>query len=360
MRMDLLGWLVLAGVTATSAGLLRRWPLLGLAVLLAGSPTLGLVPGPSREVLFLPVLLTGLEVCFIAATQRPLISIAAAAMPIGLAATQRELVFGNDSPAVLTAFVAVTVIAWLAGHSIRQGHVNAERLRAQAQAQQATNERLRLARELHDMVAHSIGVIAIQAGAGRRVIDSQPAEARNALDAIEATSRETLAGLRRMLTTLRQAGPAGDPVPSPLEPAPGLADLGRLTATTQDAGVRVEVRWRGQRRPLPAEVDLSAFRIIQEALTNVVRHADASHCQVAIDQQDEELSIEVTDDGRGGADAGAAAGYGITGMRERASLLGGQFAAGPRPAGGFRVVAALPVPAAVLPVPAAPAVSAAR
>jgi signal transduction histidine kinase len=192
MRMDLLGWLVLAALTAASAGLLRRRPLAGLALILASVPVEGTLPGPAREIMFLPILLTGFAVCFIAATHTPRVSAAAAAMPLGLAAAQRALAFGNDSPAVLLAVVAVTVIAWLAGHSIRQGHINAERLRAQA----ATNERLRIARELHDMVAHSIGVIAIQAGAGRRVIDSQPAEARNALDAIEATSRETLAGLR--------------------------------------------------------------------------------------------------------------------------------------------------------------------
>jgi signal transduction histidine kinase len=347
MRMDLLGWLVLAALTAASAGLLRRRPLAGLALILASAPVEGTLPGPAREIMFLPILLIGLAVCFIAATHTPRVSTAAAAMPLGLAAAQRALSFGNDSPAVLLAVVAVTVIAWLAGHSIRQGHINAERLRAQA----ATNERLRLARELHDMVAHSIGVIAIQAGAGRRVIDSQPAEARNALDAIEATSRETLAGLRRMLTGLRQAGPADEPVPSPLDPAPGLADLGRLAAATQDAGVRVDLRWHGQPRPLPADIDRSAFRIIQEAVTNVVRHAGTGHCQVSIDQQDQELSIEVTDDGRGGTHTGT--GYGITGMRERASLLGGQLTAGPRPGGGFRV-------AARLPVPATPAISADR
>ena len=112
------------------------------------------------------------------------------------------------------------------------------------------------------------------------------------------------------------------------------------------AGVRVEVRWRGQRRPLPADIDQSAFRIIQEAVTNVVRHAGTGHCQVIIDQQDDQVAIEVTDDGRGGAAEGA--GYGITGMRERAGLLHGQLSAGPRPEGGFRVAARLP-----LPVPAA-------
>jgi signal transduction histidine kinase len=341
MRMDLLGWLVLAAFAAASASLLRRWPLAGLALILASSLVEELLPGPSREIMFLPVLLTGLAVCFIAATHRPAISAMAAAMPLGLAAAQWFVEFGNDSPAVLLGVVAVTVIAWLAGHSIRQGHVNAERLRVQA----ATNERLRIARELHDMVAHSIGVIAIQAGAGRRVIASQPDEARNALDAIEATSRETLAGLRRMLTALRQAGLADDPVPSPLDPAPGLAAVGRLAAATGDAGVRVDVRWQGQRRPLPAEIDHSAFRIIQESVTNVVRHAGTGHCQVSIDQRDRELSIEVIDDGRAGVGTRTGTGYGITGMRERASLLGGQLTAGPRPGGGFRVAARLPVPA---------------
>jgi signal transduction histidine kinase len=107
--------------------------------------------------------------------------------------------------------------------------------------------------------------------------------------------------------------------------------------------VRVEVDWRGSRAPLPADIDLSAFRIIQEAVTNVVRHAGTDRCQVGIDQQDGQLSIEVTDSGRGGS--AAETGYGITGMRERAALLGGDFSAGPRPGGGFRVTARLPVPA---------------
>jgi signal transduction histidine kinase len=191
-----------------------------------------------------------------------------------------------------------------------------------------------------------MGVIAIQAGAGRRVIATQPAEAHNALATIEAISREALAGLRSTLGAPRPAGPGPGPAPAPLDPAPGLDGLGQLAATAMSAGVRVEVRWRGDRRPLPADVDLSAFRIIQEAVTNVVRHAGTGYCQVIIDQRDDEVAIEVTDDGRGGAGDGA--GYGIAGMRERADLVGGQLSAGPRPEGGFRVAARLP-----LPVPAA-------
>jgi signal transduction histidine kinase len=145
-------------------------------------------------------------------------------------------------------------------------------------------ERLRIARELHDMVAHSIGIIAIQAGAGRRVFDARPAEARDALAAIEATSREALSGLRRMVTGLRRADPGPGPGQAPLGPAPGLADLDRLAAMTLDAGVQVDVDWRGSQEPLPADIDLSAFRIIQEAVTNVVRHARTDQCRVSIGQ----------------------------------------------------------------------------
>jgi signal transduction histidine kinase len=204
-------------------------------------------------------------------------------------------------------------------------------------------ERLRIARELHDIVAHSIGIIAIQAGAGRRVFDARPAEARDALAAIEATSRETLSGLRRMVTGLRLAEPGPGPGQARMDPAPGLTGIERLAAMTLEAGVKIDVDWRGRQEPLPADIDLSAFRIIQEAVTNVVRHAGTDQCRVSIDQQDGYLSIEVTDSGRGGSVAGT--GYGIAGMRERAALLGGGFSAGPRPGGGFRVAARLPLPA---------------
>ena len=146
-----------------------------------------------------------------------------------------------------------------------------------------------------------------------------------------------------MVTGLRRADPEPGPGQAPLGPAPGLADIDRLAAMTLDAGVQVEVDWHGSREPLPADIDLSAFRIIQEAVTNVVRHARTAQCRVSIGQQDGQLSIEVTDSGRGGSTAGT--GYGITGMRERAALLGGNFSAGPRPGGGFRVAARLPLPA---------------
>jgi signal transduction histidine kinase len=339
---------VLGCALLASALLLRRRPLTALAVLLGGSVTaMALPPMPTTAALVVLACAAGLEICYIAATRTRRVSVTGAAMA---GVSLLVLLLGPPSPGsprgggnVGPTIAFVTIIAWLIGNSIRQAQAKAELIRAQATAQTAMAERLRIARELHDIVAHSIGIIAIQAGAGRRVFDARPDEARDALTAIEAASRETLSGLRRMMTGLRHADSEPRPGQAPLGPAPGLAGLEQLAATALDAGVQVDVDWRGSREPLPADIDLSAFRIIQEAVTNVVRHARTDRCQVLIGQQDGQLSIEVTDSGRGGGPAGA--GYGITGMRERATLLGGDFSAGPRPGGGFRVAARLPVPA---------------
>ncbi|WP_328463169.1 sensor histidine kinase [Streptomyces sp. NBC_00448] len=174
-------------------------------------------------------------------------------------------------------------------------------------------------------------------------METQPAETRKALDAIEATSRETLSGLRRLLGALRETDTdGGEP---PRDPAPGLADLGGLVTTTHEVGVRVEVRWKGQRRPLAPDIDLSAFRIVQEAVTNVVRHSGTRDCAITLDYRQDALLVEVVDLGCGGRPSTASGGYGIVGMRERVSLLHGEFSAGPRPGGGFRVAARLPLPA---------------
>jgi len=350
------GFPVLACALLAAALLLRRWPLAAVAVTLGGSVAYMLQPRPAIVALVVLALAVGLEICYIAATRTPGVSVTGAAMaaaglviPLLAVPSLRSLrggTVGSAGPPVVTLVVLViTVTAWLIGHSIRQSQVRAELVRAQAAAQTAMAERLRIARELHDIVAHSIGIIAIQAGSGRRVFDARPDEARDALAIIETASRETLSGLRRVVTGLRRAEAEPGSWLAPLGPTPGLADVDRLAATALDAGVRVEVDvdWRGSREPLPADIDLSAFRIIQEAVTNVVRHAGTGQCQVLIDQQDGQLSIEVTDSGRGGGTAGT--GYGITGMRERAALLGGDFSAGPRPGGGFRVAARLPVPA---------------
>jgi signal transduction histidine kinase len=349
---------VLGCALLASALLLRRRPLTALAVLLLGGSAAAMTlksPVPASTLQIAAACAVGLEICYIAATRTRRVSVTGVAMAgagllillleVPSPGVHRDGIVAPTVAPVTVAVPLVTIIAWLIGNSIRQAQAQAELVRAQAAAQTVMAERLRIARELHDIVAHSIGIIAIQAGSGRRVFDARPDEARDALAAIEATSREALSGLRRMLTGLRRADPGPGPGQAPLGPAPGLAGIERLAAMTLEAGVQVDVDWHGSREPLPADIDASAFRIIQEAVTNVVRHAGTGQCQVSIDQRDGQLSIEVTDSGRGGSMTGT--GYGITGMRERAALLGGDFSAGPRPGGGFRVAARLPLPAPV-------------
>ncbi len=296
----------------------------------------------------------------------------------------------HAGPTVLTPVALAGIIAWMTGYSVRQRRLYAVTMQHQAAHSAVAEERLRIARELHDVVAHSMSVIAVQAGYGQYVIDVSPDGAREALGAIQATSRDALDEMRRMLGVLRQqdtgpvtggsgqagtmrAGPmqagyvqagtaqagARPAAAAPLAPAPGLAGLDRLVARTCGAGVRVTVELSGQPRPAPAGVDLSAYRIIQEALTNVVRHAGTGAvCVVNLCYTDADLVIRVTDDGglpAGLGTAGIAAagtGHGIIGMRERVHLCGGTFGAGPLPDGGFEVTAALPVP---LPSSGAPA-----
>jgi signal transduction histidine kinase len=334
--------LVLAG-----SGLLRRRPLAALALLLAAS-ALASFPLGVGEIPLAQFLAIDVALYFIAATRSRRTGIVTVVMALAVLVgylTTRLLFGWSIGTSWELAVGLAAVIAWLVGNSVRQAREYAESLSAQAAARALTDERLRIARELHDMVAHSIGIIALQAGAARRVIDTQPAEARDALGEIETTGRETLSGLRRMLGALRQADAAPAQQAVSVDPGLRLADVDRLAATTTDAGVRVGVRWRGERRTLPPEIDMSAYRIIQEAITNVVRHAGVDSCLVSIDYRDEELSIEILDGGRGSITAGT--GYGLLGMRERVGLLHGEFSAGPRAEGGFRVAARLPVPAGV-------------
>ncbi|MGV9661100.1 sensor histidine kinase [Streptomyces koyangensis] len=329
-------------VTVLPLGLLCRRPLPALALMLLGTYVTATTT-PFWQVVYLLVLSNDLAAGYVVATRTRRVAVTVAVTTLGVqVAFAARLGTGTDGFArTVVVLVLALAAAWATGHSIRARREHAAALRAQTAAQAVAAERLRIARELHDMIAHSIGVIAIQAGVGRRVIDTQPDEARNALATIEDTSRETLSGLRRTLGALRRIEPGPGAEPAPREPVPGLADLDRLTASTKDAGVHVDVRWLGGRRPLPPDIDLAAFRIVQEALTNVVRHANTPDCRVTIGYQDGELTIEVADEGRGGPTSGT--GYGITGMRERVSLLRGQFTAGPRPGGGFRVVARLPL-----------------
>jgi signal transduction histidine kinase len=200
------------------------------------------------------------------------------------------------------------------------------------------DERVRIARELHDVVAHHVSMMGVQAGAARVVLDRDPVKTREALASIEASSRQAVVELHRLLGFLRQAGDPDD-----LAPQPGLGQLHELAASMSGPELTVDVRVEGEERLIGPTVEVSAYRIVQEALTNTLKHAGASHVAVHLRYWPDELEIEVVDDGRGNGDASSVlGGLGLIGMRERAALHGGQLAAGPATGGGFGVRARLP------------------
>ncbi|MFE6906498.1 sensor histidine kinase [Streptomyces erythrochromogenes] len=210
--------------------------------------------------------------------------------------------------------------------------------RAAAAKRRVDEERLRIARELHDVLAHSISVINVQAGVGLALLDSDPEQARSALTVIKEASKEALGEVRQVLDTLRSPGEA------PRTPAPGLDRLPELVEQAAAAGLRVEVTAEGEAPVLPPGVDLAAFRILQEALTNVVRHSGARTARIRLSRRPGLLELCVDDDGPAAGGASDGSGSGLVGMRERAAALGGAVEAGPRPDGGFRVTATLPLP----------------
>jgi signal transduction histidine kinase len=402
----------------------RRAPVRALAIVLAGCVVLLVLGASLTSGPFLPLCLV---LYVVATTCRRNVALAGLAAALALLVLQGLLFrFTGFGPGDSVGGALFLIIVWTVGYAVQQRRTYLAHLRDRATSDAVTRERLRIARELHDVVAHSMTVVTVQAGFGEYVFDSQPAEARAALGAIQAVSREALGEMQRMLCVLRQqeadtapgdpADPAAPPAASaagvaglaglaetagvaengpargrrprpdvPLAPAPGLASLGRLVQRTAGAGVTVTVDRTGTVRPLPAGLDLSAYRIVQEALTNVVKHSGADRCQVRLDYGPADLLIEVTDHGAAtpatvGTAAGAAgmngspigtglastelastgfastgfastgfastgqrAGHGIVGMRERVSLCGGQFSAAPRPGGGFVVRARLPL-----------------
>ncbi|BCJ38242.1 hypothetical protein Athai_57450 [Actinocatenispora thailandica] len=304
-----------AGTVAVAAALLRRYPLAGLTVLLAGAvAAAGVIAGrlsmpgsmqadPMR-VGFAEMIPAYLALCYVSSTRSRRTALLALGLSLLVPAGYDVPVLVRAADLSLWAYQApvlyVAVFGWLVGQSIRKSRQLASASRAQTAERAMTAERLRLARELHDMVAHSVGIIAIQAGVGNRVIHTQPDAAQEALRVIETSSREALSGLRRTLVALRRADPTGP------EPAgtPGLADLDRLVASAAEAGIEVSVRRTGTVRPVPAEVDLAGYRIVQESLTNVIRHSTARHCRVEVGYRPAELVIEIVDDGRARGAAG--------------------------------------------------------
>jgi signal transduction histidine kinase len=205
-----------------------------------------------------------------------------------------------------------------------------------------SEERLRIARELHDVVTHTMSVVAVHAGTGRMVADDDPAAARTALATIETATRSALVEMRRLLGVLR--GSDGEQ-PDGRAPAPGLGELDALVAEVVRSGVTVEVRVEGDRPDVPAGVDLCAYRIVQEALTNVIKHAGHAKATVVVRYSDDAVTVEVDDEGPGRPgtlSSPSTGGHGLVGMRERVAMYSGDLVAGPRPTSGFRVVARLP------------------
>ncbi len=241
----------------------------------------------------------------------------------------------------VTMLIAILVIGEMS--RIRQEQVRAERARM-AEAERAreeearrrvTEERLRIARELHDLLAHSISVINLQAGVSEHLLDRDPEQARRALGDIRRVSKEVLVELRGALGVLRDVGEG-----EPLAPAPGMDRLPELVRRARSAGIDVDLRLPEESRELPKSIDLAIYRIIQESLTNIIKHAGAARAEVSVRREAGELLVEVRDDGVGGMPG---EGNGLVGMRERAMSLNGSFAAGPVPGGGFMVTARLPL-----------------
>jgi signal transduction histidine kinase len=264
---------------------------------------------------------------------------------VGLVLTE-PLGFGGGELAISSVgYGAVLLLGW-STQSRRMRLDALERQQVEAARRAAAEERVRIAHELHDVVAHSLGVIAVQAGVGAHVLDDDPAAARRALNHISSTSRASLAEVRALLGLLRSDERVA------LAPAPGLGDLHQLVAEISGAGLPVDLDLDAP-SGLPEGLELAAYRIVQESLTNALRHANAGRATVQLRTTAASLHIVVADDGVGRG-AGVGDGHGLVGMRERVAMYGGSLSAGPAPTGGFRVDATVPLaqPRAAGPVPA--------
>jgi signal transduction histidine kinase len=256
----------------------------------------------------------------------------------------------NDPTGGLGNFIFTSIvftIAWTIGFLVsrkfheadeaRERATRAEREREEQARLAVSDERARIARELHDVVGHSVSVMTVQASAARRLLRPQQEKEIEALLVVEKTGREALAEMRRMVGVLRR--PEEAPA---LAPQPSLEQIASLVEHTREAGLPVDLRIEGDPVQLPPGVDLTAYRLVQEALTNTMKHARASSAEVVVRYGDGDVELTISDDGVGGAD-GDSGGHGLVGMRERVSVYGGELEAGPRADGGFRLRARLPI-----------------
>ncbi len=348
---DWLGYVLSVAAALIVAGR-RRWPLAVFAATLALAMLAIALAAPSGAI-SLPVVICVFTLAQV--HERRQAALLALLAGVTLALARGLLQYRGWSDARTAVEPALALAALFLGWAVssRRAYVaeiearaaQAEHTRGEEARRQVDAERLRIARELHDVLAHAIATISVQAGVAAHVLDERPDHAAEALRTIKATSKQALRELRGILGVLREAGES-----EPREPAPGLSQIERLADSTSDAGVPTRISVSGRRCPLPATVDLAAYRIVQESLTNVLRHAAGACALVDISYSDEQMTIRVDDDGaratRGSPLANGhrgTPGHGILGMRERVHALGGELEAGPRADGGFRVCARLPV-----------------
>jgi signal transduction histidine kinase len=329
------------GLLAVMAGasVLRRWPLAAFGAALTATLAFLLLGHPGQGPFMLGVMVA---LYFTVSADRPWRSVALGALTVASSLAAGAIVSGYQTvPESAISALAAVVVPLGIGHVVASRRAWARRTREEETQHRVIEERLRIARELHDVVSHSISMINVQAGVAAHVMDERPEQAREALLAIKGSSKEVLRELRAILGILRDVDEAESKAP-----APGLAELDVLVETITRAGLPTTVSLAGSARPLPPGIDLIAYRIVQESLTNVVRHAGPATVEVKVSYEGGRVVIEVADDGQ---DVEAPTngqrpetGHGIAGMRERAAAVGGELEAGPRPMRGFRVRASLP------------------
>jgi signal transduction histidine kinase len=347
--LDWLGYLLLAASAAVLVGR-RRWPLPVYAATSAATFTYAVLDYPGGPIW--AGLIVGLVTLLVSGHR----VVAYVSLPVGYVAFLWLATLINHEPTPSVP-AAVGIAVWmlllpavteLVRNRRAYAQANRQRLLEQARSareaarRQASEERLGIARELHDVLAHSLSLINVQAGVALELMDENPGQVRAALDAIKRTSKDALVDVQGVLAALRRPDEA-----APLTPAPTLRDLDDLVGQARTTGLAVDVAVADGALQLPAAVDAAAYRIVQEALTNVVRHARASQVTIRLDTDGAELAVTVVDNGRGtptgAVNGNQRRGEGITGMRERAAAMGGRLSAGPGPGGGFRVDARLPV-----------------
>jgi len=341
--------LLLVAVACLVLAWRRRWPVTVLAVSAAAVTAYSLLGFVNGAVLIAPIL-----ALYAVATQVSVLRAAIAAvatLAVLMTATAANNPFGRISGGGFDLIPFMVAAALFAGIAVanRRAYADSVRDRAEQDAlRRIDEERLRIARELHDVVAHTMATINVQAGVAAHVLATRPEAAAESLQAIKTASKEGLRELRAILNVLRQADDA-----DPTQPAPGTAQLETLIDGARRAGLETTFTVTGAPVPLPAAVDLTAYRIVQESLTNAIRHAGPATAAVSLGYRDGELQVDVTDTGHGPAPAAAGqgagqgasqgGGHGLAGMRERAAAVGGTVETGSGPRGGFRVAARLPL-----------------